>query len=107
MDINDFIKHARTWADENRAVAKVYFNEDNIRSIEKGEHYLDLARGHDDIANWLEELKEARIRLSKIEAIARDAFNDPDTQDINLYRAQKLADIFAIFEYDGATIKED
>ena len=39
-------------------------------------------------------------RLEKIEKIAREAFSDPDTQDINLYRAQALARIFQIFEYD-------
>lgn len=46
-------------------------------------------------------------RLEQIERIARDAFSDPDTQDINLYRAQALAKIFQIFEYDGATLKKD
>lgn len=49
--------------------------------------------------------EECRRWLNKIEQIARGAFNNPDTQDINLYRAQKLADIFAIFEYNGATIQ--
>lgn len=53
------------------------------------------------------ELKEARVRLQEIERIAREAFNDPETQDINLYRAQALANIYAIFEYDGATIKRE
>lgn len=46
-------------------------------------------------------------RLEQIERIARDAFSDPETQDINLYRAQALAKIFQIFEYDGATLKKD
>ena len=50
---------------------------------------------------------KSRRRLLVIEKIAREAFNDPDTQDINLYRAQKLADIFALFEYDGATINKE
>ena len=54
----------------------------------------------------LVELKESRIKLREIERIAREAFSNPETQDINLYRAQKLADIFAIFEYNGATIKD-
>ena len=55
----------------------------------------------------LVELKAARIKLQEIERIAREAFSDPETQDINLYRAQALAKIFQIFEYDGATIKKD
>lgn len=46
-------------------------------------------------------------RLAQIERIAREAFSDPETQDINLYRAQALAKIFQIFEYDGATLKKD
>lgn len=53
------------------------------------------------------ELKEARIRLNRIEEIAREAFNNPDTLDINLYRAQKLAEIFQIFEYNGSTIPRE
>ena len=54
--------------------------------------------------NLLVELKVARIKLQEIEMIARAAFSNPDTQDINLYRAQALAKIFHIFEYKGATI---
>lgn len=54
----------------------------------------------------LVELKEARIKLQEIERIAREAFSNPDTLDINLYRAQALAKIFQIFEYNGATIGE-
>jgi hypothetical protein len=62
------------------------------------------AESLEQVSKWLEELKESRIKLQKIEEIAREAFNNPDTANIDLYRAQKLADIFAIFEYDGATI---
>ena len=51
--------------------------------------------------------KKAALMLTEIEKITREAFNNPDTQDINLYRAQALANILAIFEYDGATIKEE
>lgn len=51
--------------------------------------------------------KRANQILEKIEEIAREAFSSPVTGDINLYRAQKLADIFAIFEYDGATVGLD
>lgn len=47
-----------------------------------------------------EGISKTEDRLSKIESIAREAFSDPDTQDINLYRAQALARIFQIFEYD-------
>ena len=46
-------------------------------------------------------------KLQAIEKITREAFNNPDTRDINLYRAQALANILAVFEYDGATIKEE
>lgn len=45
--------------------------------------------------------------LTKIEEIAREAFRDPETQNITLYRAQKLADILAIFEYGGAPKEEE
>lgn len=45
--------------------------------------------------------KRALSLLSEIEKIARDAFNDPDTLDINLYRAQALARIFQLFEYNN------
>ena len=41
-------------------------------------------------------------KLRKIEEITREAFNNPDTLDINLYRAQALANIFHIFEYGEA-----
>ena len=63
----------------------------------------------DEAIKRIEEIvnSRSRRRLLAIEKIAREAFNDPDTQDINLYRAQKLADIFAIFEYDGATIEKE
>lgn len=44
--------------------------------------------------------------LTKIEEIAREAFRDPETQNITLYRAQKLADILAIFEYGGVPKEE-
>lgn len=43
--------------------------------------------------------------LSVIEEKSIEAFNNPDTRDINLYRAQKLAEIFQIFEYNGSTIE--
>lgn len=39
-------------------------------------------------------------KLAKIEQICKDAFSDPETQDINLYRAQALANIYAIFIYE-------
>lgn len=38
-------------------------------------------------------------RLKKIKKICDDAFNNPDTQDIDKYRAQALANIYAIFLY--------
>jgi len=50
--------------------------------------------------------KRALAILGEIERIAREAFSNPDTLDINLYRAQALAKIFQIFEYNGATIGE-
>lgn len=51
-----------------------------------------------DITTALNELEEARRKLSQIEKIARAAFNNPETFDIDLHRAQALAKIFAIFE---------
>lgn len=39
-------------------------------------------------------------KLAKIEQICKDAFSDPETLDINLYRAQALANIYHLFIYD-------
>lgn len=39
-------------------------------------------------------------KLAKIEQICKDAFSDPETQDINLYRAQALANIYHLFLYE-------
>ena len=48
-------------------------------------------------------------RLDMIEKMVREVFDGSYTaNDRELYhRAQVLADIFAIFEYDGKTVKED
>ena len=54
----------------------------------------------DTMSNLFTLLSEAEAKLAKIEEIARDAFNDPDTLDINLYRAQALAKIYQMFIYD-------
>jgi hypothetical protein len=67
------------------------------------EEYKELR----EILELLVELKASRIKLQEIEKITREAFNNPETQDIDLYRAQALANILAVFEYDGATIKEE
>ena len=72
-----------------------YLNNDGLSFLDDGE-----------ALNFLKELKEARIKLQEIERIARESFSNPDTLDINLYRAQALAKIFQIFEYNGATIGE-
>lgn len=45
--------------------------------------------------------------LDEIEKKVRKAFADPDTENITLHRAQVLADILAIFEYNGATIGKE
>lgn len=50
-------------------------------------------------------IKELGFWLKQIENIAREAFSDPDTRDINLYRAQALAKIYQIFEYNGSAIE--
>lgn len=46
---------------------------------------------------------DPEAKLKKIEKIARDAFSDPDTLDINLHRAQALANILMLFEYEEPT----
>jgi hypothetical protein len=38
-------------------------------------------------------------KLEEIENITREAFSDPETQDINLHRAQALANILTIFDH--------
>ena len=45
--------------------------------------------------------------LRKIGEIAEEAFNNPETANIGIYREQALANIYAIFLYDGKTLKED
>ena len=53
------------------------------------------------------ELKASIDKLEIIEKITRDAFNNPDTCDLDLYRAQALAKILAVFEQGyGLTDKE-
>ena len=51
---------------------------------------------NDDIEKIVKYLEA----LSKIKNITVDAFNNPETQDINLYRAQALANIKAVFVYE-------
>lgn len=86
------------------------FNDINFYYNDCTKHDLlrrDLECYHSDrIEELEEEIKEARGRLRAIEDITRKAFDNPETQDINLYRAQTLANIFAIFEYNGETIRE-
>lgn len=58
----------------------------------------------DDILTHIyHDLEDARRKLSQIEKITRAAFNNPETCDIDLHRAQALAKILAIFEqgYEG------
>lgn len=64
------------------------------------EEYINLKLAITEAIKALERKEAARIKLDKIEKIAREAFSNPETQDINLYRAQALARIFQIFEYD-------
>ena len=46
-------------------------------------------------------------KLEIIEKITRDAFNNPETCDLDLYRAQALAKILAVFDQGyGLTDKE-
>ena len=45
--------------------------------------------------------------LKAIGTICEQAFKAPETEDMLVYRAQALANIFAIFQYDGKTLKED
>ena len=46
-------------------------------------------------------------KLEIIEKITRGAFNNPDTCNLDLYRAQALAKILAVFEQGyGLTDKE-
>ena len=65
----------------------------------------------EQVANYLTELKEARLKLSQIERIARESFSPDvssmDTTRRSYHREQAIANIFAIFEYNGATIKEE
>ena len=46
-------------------------------------------------------------KLEKIEQICKEAFSDPETQDINLYRAQALANIYHLFLYDMSNSQTD
>lgn len=96
----------------NRKAAEYRLNELLLISSSKFKRQPNLdtlyeAESLELVAKWLEELKEARGKLKAIEDIAREAFNKPDTLNIDLYRAQALANIYAIFEYNGATLKKD
>ena len=46
-------------------------------------------------------------KLAKIEQICKEAFSDPETLDINLYRAQALANIYHLFLYDMSGSQTD
>lgn len=54
-------------------------------------------------------LDDVKQRLDQIEQMTREAFSRTyrDQKEELYHRAQVLADIFAIFEYDGKTVKED
>lgn len=58
---------------------------------------------------FIREDLSVKERLDMIERMVREVFDGSYTaNDRELYhRAQVLADIFAIFEYDGKTVKED
>ena len=58
---------------------------------------------------FIREDLSVKDRLDMIEKMVREVFDGSYTaNDRELYhRAQVLADIFAIFEYDGKTVKED
>lgn len=87
----------------NRVLAMLY---GPLRMDEKAQlpfYYI----GRQALEETVNAIVDLRSWLDNIERIARDAFSDPETQDINLYRAQALAKIFQIFEYDGATLKKD
>ena len=43
-------------------------------------------------------------KLAAIEKICKQAFNDPDTRSIDLYRAQALANVYGVLLYNGANI---
>lgn len=43
-------------------------------------------------------------KLEAIERICREAFSQPDTNNLEYFRAQALANVYGIFLYDGATI---
>lgn len=82
------------------AIHKIAFSVDD-ETLNKIDPYLK------EIESIINSINEDTIKLQEIERITRAAFNNPETQDINLYRAQALANILAVFEYNGATIKRE
>lgn len=81
--------------------------DEELDKLNSGYYHEEMSYFLNFYRSCLDELKEARLYLKTIEDIARDAFNDPETLDINYYRAQALANIYAIFEYNGTTIKRE
>lgn len=43
-------------------------------------------------------------KLEAIERICREAFSQPDTQNVELHRAQALANVYGVILYDGMNI---
>ena len=60
----------------------------------------DLVRNDEEILEAYDQSIKAIRRLQKIEEMVRKAFSDPDTDNITLHRAQVLANVLAVFEYD-------
>lgn len=106
MEIDYAIDRLSRKASEYRLNELLLFSSSNFKG-KPNVNTLQEADSLEQVAKWLEELKEARAKLKTIEDITREAFNNPNTLNIELYRSQALANIFAIFQYNGATLKND
>lgn len=94
----DGIAHQITEQRDNQIMATI--REQYAVNVDKGELMRALAYDRDQYNKGYRDGYEATCgRLNKIEEICKDAFSNPDTQDINLYRAQALANIYALFLY--------
>ena len=70
MYIDEAIKHAREIAEKNKRGA-------NFKPLDSVDHDIkhsceQCAREHDQLADWLEELKELRAKEQKIEKFIED-----------------------------------
>ena len=85
----------------NKRAAEYRFNELLLISASRFKKQPNLdslyeAESLEQVAKWLEELKEARGKLKAIEDIAREILNRPNTENTRVNLKRALTDILDI-----------